>query len=205
MLRVLAVHETHTANWTDGDQRRYARDREIRGYVLRDMAAGKEPGTPWRADIAAWDEQPETWHGRPRGIETIPPAGGKHRHLRWPDRWWDHVWPLDDHHPVCASCGDVYPCREIAAEKQAAREMVHVEQLMTIPPGACWHCREPITSRQASITFPGDNLLLPGAPPAAFHRRRTKGCRSAATAYEKRWTEASGVKDPSLFGDSRES
>ncbi|EFC80068.1 hypothetical protein [Parafrankia sp. EUN1f] len=203
LWRVVAVHEKHTANWDP--KHASGMQKDLRS---RDWARRKPIGSRYREIFAAlvdWDGQAETWPNRPRTVEVCPAAGGRRRHLPWPHRGWAAWYPVDEHHPVCARCGELYPCREVDAARQAAREMQRVDELMSVRPGCCWHCQEPISHRQASQTFPGENLLLPGAPSPSFHLRRTGGCRDAAAEYEKRWqaSEQGKVAAPDLFGDEQ--
>lgn len=200
LWRVTAIHERHPANWEPTTETRMGYDLDKRDW-FRSQPPRKNLH-PALAALIAWDGQPETWPNRPRGVEVQPAAGGQRRHLRWPHRDWASWYIVDEHHPVCASCGELYPCREMDAAKQAAREMRRVDELMSVAPGHCWHCQEPITRRQQAREFPGENLLLPGAPPPSFHTRRSGGCWDAAYQYEKRWREAdpSRTDAPSVFG-----
>lgn len=189
LYRVVAVHELHPANWSDWDRNRLAQNRRfVEGRrAPRKMLPG-EVILPSRLD--GWDCAEGTWPDRPRGVELQPMAGGKRQHVRWPHPAWRDWYAVDEHHPVCGSCGELFPCREVDAAKDAAREMVGVEKLMAIGPGCCWHCGEPITSRQAARAFTGENLLLPGGPSVQFHLRKTGGCLHAAGSYEKKWRTA---------------
>lgn len=204
LWRVIAIHERDPINWDDDERKRMAWALESRDRTRRRMAAASKSERFGEASerLVTWDGRPETWPNRPRGLEVQPVSGGKRRHLRWPLRRPEAWHQVDEHHAVCASCGELYPCRERDAAREAAHQMRRVEELMSVGPGCCWHCREPITSRQVARTFAGENLLLPGAPPPAFHARWTGGCRQAADSYEKRWREANpeDVATPDLFG-----
>jgi hypothetical protein len=96
---------------------------------------------------------------------------------------------LYEHHAVCASCGELAPCREyIAARDQdyaAAKAREKMERDLNILPGCCWSCGEVITQRQKHISFEGENVDLPGGPPVHFHLREK--CQGEARTYEKRW------------------
>jgi hypothetical protein len=201
LWRVIAVHEHHRVNWKPGDESRLADDLRARARTLQDMARGKDSLLRHFRHLVDWDARPETWPGRPRTLVIQPASGGKQLHARWPQAAWMTWHRTDEHHAVCASCGELYPCREVEAAKVATREMADVERLMSVPPGACWNCHEPITARQKAIEFPGENLLLPGAAAPAFHARASGGCYDAAYHYRQRWLAANpDVASPtSLF------
>lgn len=98
-------------------------------------------------------------------------------------RW--HVYP-DEHYPLCATCGEPVPCREQTAAEDAAAELRYMARFET--PGVCPACREPITSRQKSRTFGGENLIVPLGPPVTFHTRAR--CEDGLLAYEDEWVKA---------------
>lgn len=204
LYRVIAVHELDPSNWDERDRNRMVQSLRARDQFRKPPTRG-EIRVDEQTRLACWDGKSETWPRRPRAVEVQPMAGGKRVHYPWPHPGWAYWYSLDEHHPVCASCGELYPCREVDAAKAAAHEMRDVEKLMAIGPGCCWHCGEPITSRQAARTFPGENLLLPGAPSPAFHARRTGGCGDAAFVYEKRWRAArpDAAKAADLFDVER--
>ncbi|MCM3884147.1 hypothetical protein [Frankia sp. R82] len=200
---VLEVRDRDLIDWDEYDRLRLTHAQAIRDQRIdrrRRLAENSAtlslpsgtrfqgPTTPNVYDL--WDGTAGTWWNRPRVVMVRPHLGGKRLHWRWPHDFWAQCWALPEHHAICGSCGEIYPCTEVEAAKQASREMVNVEKLMSIPPGACWHCQQPISQRQQSVTFPGDNLLLPGGPPVAFHLRRSGGCGDAAAGYETRWREA---------------
>jgi len=68
---------------------------------------------------------------------------------------------------------------------------------MSIPDGVCWSCRKPISARQKTITFPGENLFVPAGPPVIYHAGITE-CRRAALDYQDRWVEAEPGRKPLL-------
>jgi hypothetical protein len=96
-----------------------------------------------------------------------------------------HVYPESDRWAACSCCGEPAPCRAEMQDRQIDAGMERVADLMAIPPGACWACKEPITKRQDSVTYPGENYLLPGAPPPRFHTRQA--CIGSALRYEEDW------------------
>ena len=144
---------------------------------------------------------PGTWSGRPYkltvewiGGATPPwstgdtdnrrtgamriPAGS---HITW-RVYEDGRWPQ------CSCCGEPMPCRAELEDRQVSRSLDRIAQLEAIPPGACWACAEPITRRQKTVTYPGENLDLPGGQQPHFHTRAQ--CRPAAGRYEERWLAA---------------
>lgn len=159
--RVVEIREIDPANWRPEE-----RDAYLKGAA----------GTP-----------AEQWAWRPWALVADELPAGRRRHLRVSGRTvsW-HV--VGEHYAVCVQCGELHPCRHITTEAEVARQGEEAERLMNIGPGCCWSCGEPVTSRQRSIAFDGENLLLPGGPLALFHTRRS--CHYAASRYEQRWVAA---------------
>jgi len=105
---------------------------------------------------------------------------------------------LPEHYAICVSCGELAPCREYEAEEYALRETQKMEELLSIPEGACMACNEPITARQNKITFDGPNLKNPLAPPnPTFHTRLR--CMRDAASYEELWVKADPRNTRSLL------
>ena len=177
--RVVDVVDVHQANWADQTQ-----------------AVWEKAGRP----------DPATWDGRERRVLAEPPrnpaSNGEDRRGLSLSPWWpEEQWvPLTDPYPVCVECGLLWPCPCDDRNKAAAEAMAEFDRLGGIMPGCCWACNEPVTGRHHSIVFDGDNLLLPGGGPAAFHtsysRKAARGpsgnqtCRGEAEAYEDRWVAA---------------
>lgn len=161
--RVLEVRERAHANWPD---------------AYRD----------------AWVKQnmpdPDTWRYRPRVLvmrsEEDPSA--KQLNLQGPNnaRWYT----LPEHYPICRLCKEIPPCRHVHTESVMERATERMAEQMAILPGSCHGCKEPITRRQKSFTFPGTNLIRPdlGDNSAVFHTRGK--CCDALKAYDRRWAEA---------------
>lgn len=171
-LRVTALTEIHQANWQP------------------------ETHTAWRA---AGSPPWETWRGRERGIHYRPAAEPTAKeqaflHANW--SYGEQYVLLHDPYPVCVACGLVWPCWCHETNQEATKATGELERLAAIRPGQCWACGEYIRPRQQRIVFEGENLLLPGAPPAVFHTAalrnpRTWGtCYDDAKSYEKRWIAA---------------
>ena len=182
--RVLQVAERHQANW--------------------------DPVT-----LQVWERagrpHPKTWRLRERSLIVEParnpsPSGKDRRGLRLYVWWSEQQWfALTDPYPACVDCGLLWPCPCDDRNHKAAAAMAELDRLGAVLPGCCWACGDPITSRQHSIEFPGENLLLPGADRVLFHtshsRKAARGpsgnqtCRGEANAYEARWlAAASGRK-----------
>lgn len=87
--------------------------------------------------------------------------------------------------PLCSCCGHPFPCLEADQQEWAANEMAKAEREMSLMPGCCPACGEPVTSRQRSITFGGPNVRNPLAEGPTFHLRSK--CRYSAAQYEEAW------------------
>lgn len=87
--------------------------------------------------------------------------------------------------PLCSCCSHPWPCLEADQQAQAEKEIRAAEREMSLLPGCCPACQEPVTSRQRSITFGGPNVRNPLAEGPTFHLRRA--CRGGAARYEELW------------------
>lgn len=174
--RVVSVTEIHQANWDEATRRRW----EVMG------------SPPW-----------QQWDGRERAVVLLPARpelGAPPKPTHWGLIPWVHQelwWPLYDPWPECTGCGRLWPCPCKEEQDAADSAMRRLTALESVLPGCCWGCGKPITGRHNSIVFDGENLLLPGGPPPAFHtagsqRHETTGskCRSQAIDYEKQWLGA---------------
>lgn len=103
---------------------------------------------------------------------------------RYTGQEW-RVYPSSGRWPACSCCGDPMPCRTELQDEEVGRSLEQVEEFSRRLPGCCWACEEPISSRQRSVTYPGDNLDLPGGHEPHFHTRSL--CRGRAERYELRW------------------
>lgn len=99
--------------------------------------------------------------------------------------------------PLCSCCGHPWPCLEADQQAQAAKELKAAEREMSLLPGCCPACREPVTSRQRSITFGGPNVRNPLAEGPTFHLRRR--CWGEAARYEEAWFQAEPGRQRSLL------
>lgn len=134
----------------------------------------------------------QVWPRRPLYLDVELPGGGGRRRIKvrtYMPGAADGCWVVPDHYPVCAQCGQPWPCRGHDIERTVRAEAAELDRVTSIPPGCCWECGQPVTRRQRAVTFDGENLLLPGAAPAMFHLRR-KRCAAAAAAYENDWVAA---------------
>jgi hypothetical protein len=177
--RIVEVRPVPVADWDEDD----------RAYWERCFGAGVDP----RAIRRHRPLSEEAWDRRPLYLILVPASGGKRHHLRIrPYASYRDAYVLSPHYPVCRDCGEPWPCRELEITAEVGRQAAKLAELEKILPGCCWSCGEPVTHREGSIRFDGENLLLPGAPSPVFHLRRKGQCRSGAASYEKRWVPAAG-------------
>jgi hypothetical protein len=143
---------------------------------------------------------PATWHGRPYRADVDWVAGVRPdwaltgpvdtasvdiaANNSWSGAQWD-VYPPSGRWPQCSCCGEPMPCRAEMEDREVTAGLNLVEKFAKRLPGCCWGCEEPITRRQKSVTYAGDNLDLPGGPEARFHTRAD--CHYYACRYELRW------------------
>lgn len=148
----------------------------------------------------------EEWRFRPLNLIVVPANGGDREHLEI--KPYAGLRPLayvlHPHYPVCTECGEPWPCSELDITREVSKQSAEMERLSRIMPGCCWNCGKPVTSRQKSIAFEGENLLLPGGPPVVFHMRGgSPYCSSAAVSYERKWVEADPDRRPRLYCPGR--
>lgn len=118
-------------------------------------------------------EKPQTLHD---GSKTVHLGVKAAAHHRW------HV--LDERYALCVCHGHPYPCQDFAAERIAEDEAERMGRLLdSHAPGVCASCREPITTRAKSLTFPEPSVLVPGAPGPTYHANRWQ-CWRSARMYE---------------------
>lgn len=98
---------------------------------------------------------------------------------------WTRVHIMPERYQTCSCHGHPWPCQGEMQDRVAARGVAAMEALASKVPGCCWCCNEPITHRQHTVDYPGDNVDLPGGPSVRFHLRRS--CYYSATQYELRW------------------
>lgn len=138
-------------------------------------------------------------------VASVAPPSNEDGHGLWhwtlrpehpagPDEHFEGTQPrtwrvLPTHHAICAECGEPVPCRRLREQWAATRAARRARALMSIPEGACWSCRELITSRQSTAAFPGENLLMPAGPTVTFHIGRQE-CRTSAMEYQEKWIAA---------------
>jgi hypothetical protein len=99
--------------------------------------------------------------------------------------------------PLCSCHSHPWPCLEADQQKQAAKELREAEREMSLLPGCCPACQEPVTSRQRSITFGGPNVRNPLAEGPTFHLRSK--CYGSAGRYEEAWVNAEPGRARSLL------
>lgn len=147
--------------------------------------------------LDAWERagrpDPEDWWHRPfvliLGKEDAPESKQRWHVVAVGSRFWT---VLPEHYAVCRLCGELPPCRHEHTETVMEHATAQMAEAMAILPGFCHHCKEPITRRQGSVRFEGENLIRPdlGNNSAIFHTRATGGCFDAAYGYDKRWAVA---------------
>lgn len=135
---------------------------------------------------------PKTWSARPFIVVVRPEdqPDAKPLHLLGSANSMWRVLP--EHYAVCRLCAEIPPCRHVHNETIAERATERFEKEMSILPGMCHACREPITQRQKSVRFTGPNLIRPdlGDDSAVFHLRSK--CFNSMYAYDERWAKATG-------------
>jgi hypothetical protein len=159
-VRDLPLSDTDRDKWLDAG--------------MPDMATWRR--RPYRVD-AQWVAGAEPkWLGPTQTSGKVDIAADTYMtwHVYEGDRW-----------PQCSCCGEPMPCRAELEDKQITASLNRVAKMEAIPPGACWACAEPITTRQKAVTYSGDNIDLPGGQQPRFHTR--SACRSRAKRYEERW------------------
>lgn len=169
---------------------------------IRDISPGSWKETDWKEynQLNTWARQvgqvypsPDEWARGP--VDFIMTEPGKKQRLMFRVALWetrsDGWFVLDEHYALCASCGELAPCREYVAARDrdyaAAKANEKLERDLQVLPGCCWACNEVITQRQKWIAFEGDNADLPGGPPVRFHLREK--CVGDARSYEHRWIQ----------------
>jgi hypothetical protein len=101
----------------------------------------------------------------------------------------DKLPVLTNPYRTCSCHGHIWPCQDVDRDTLARHQTQRMDTLMAgAQPGVCQACRQPITARQKTVTYPGEHLDLPGGPPPTFHTRDR--CRGAAVDYEVRWIAA---------------
>jgi hypothetical protein len=145
--------------------------------------------------IEAWREQgrptAENWWGQPYWIAGYWEHPDADQHIHSAIAPGDHPWRvLPEHYNICHLCHELPPCTYEHTETIIARASARLAQDMAILPSCCHSCREPITSRQSSFTFPGANLIRPdlGESSAIFHTRGR--CARDLHAYDALWAAA---------------
>lgn len=145
-------------------------------------------------NLADWRQRPYRitveWEGgvKPDWAERTD-GSRRHAGIDIPAGSWK-TWNVyaDGRWPQCSCCGEPMPCRAALEDEQVNTSLDRIAKLEAIPSGACWACSEPITTRQKSVAYPGDNIDLPGGQQPHFHTRQH--CRGSAERYEAKWLAA---------------
>lgn len=111
-----------------------------------------------------------------------------------------HAWnTLPEHYSICRVCRQIPPCTHAHNQAVMAAAAKKLDAEMALMPGLCHACLEPITRRQKTITFEGENLVRPdlGDGTAIFHLRTS--CRPQAERYDARWAAAGRGRRRKLY------
>ncbi len=163
--RITELRLRHTANQTD-EERDAADWAKPYGLVLTHESGPLiiKPGEP-----------SQTLHD---GRRTVHLSAAKSRLV-------SHFQILPEPYQVCSCHGHIWPCQEIDQVAYAAALAEQMDKIeASHAPGVCAACREPISSRQKTVTFPEPSRLLPGAPGPTFHTGRA-ACWDEAERYER--------------------
>lgn len=115
-------------------------------------------------------DQERKWSSPPHYV--VLERRGKRRHIKVNLFGWLHtIDPV--HHPVCATCGLLWPCEHVVTESEIAAFADRLKRL-------CAHCSDEVTNGQFRVTFPAETE---GGEPVIYHGRQKNGCGAAAVAY----------------------
>lgn len=158
-------------------------------------------------DLWLTQEMPDTqtWRSRPLRVQGFWQNPGADTRIHGTIAPAHHNWDvLPEHYSVCHRCLELPPCRHVHNETVMRNASAKMARDMAILPGSCHACKEPITRRQKSFTFPGANLIRPdlGEHSAIFHTRSK--CSGPLTAYDKRWAAAEEGRARLLYCDGRQ-
>jgi hypothetical protein len=158
--------------------------------VMHVSVADPEPDEAERLDayVPAWRERM-----RPYRVSLRRVHGAKHERensvgdiaLRVRVGGWSFPTYANSRVPLCSCHGEPWPCLEADQQAQAEKELKRAEKVLSLLPGFCPACEEPVTRRQQAITFGGPNVRNPLAEGPTFHLRRK--CYRAAADYEELW------------------
>lgn len=186
-VRIVAINEIPQVDWKD----------EARQTYLEEKTACVKVDKPFPA-LDEWRRRPFVIIVRPAAqAAPVNENAGTKSFTVLPYRTIPDWYLLPDHYAVCVACGELSPCRDLLAEREAARQAAILDRRLSVLPGCCWSCHEPITSRMKVVTFEGPNLEIPGGPePVSFHLRRD--CHYAAVRYEELWVRQDPRRRPTL-------
>lgn len=150
--------------------------------------------TAGRPDISTWPQRPIRLLVQRDTDPTDPQRSGiVPGHGRWVI--------LPEHYSVCRSCGELPPCPEVFTDRVMAVESSRIDFEMRLVHGMCHGCGKPVTAREHTTLFPGDNLVRPDLGPntAVFHTRRH--CLPILLAYQDRWLAVDPTREPRVGAD----
>lgn len=161
-----------------GDTKRTPEEAADHAAHTAERAAHGQPSwdRPPYLVVATWVAGKAPARVNPKGIYhmRVPADALQSWHVYDGDRW-----------PQCSCCGEPMPCQAELRDRHVDAAMQRVDEMSKVLPGCCWGYSSPISSRQQSVIYAGENLDLPGGPDVRFHLRAA--CLSAATAYEVKW------------------
>jgi hypothetical protein len=101
-----------------------------------------------------------------------------------------HDWQvLPEHYAICRTCNELPPCRngEHGWDSDPQQAPHSGRSALTVPPGCCIGCAEPVNPRMRTVCFPGPNLWYPdlGDDSAVFHTRTA--CADKVESYRRQW------------------
>lgn len=149
-------------------------------WWVEQVMAGRDMGA--QPEKATWKHRPVVLVLRPADQPTAKPTHYAVRASR-------PFYVLPEHYSVCRLCNEIPPCRHVTTEASIDLAMQDTERLMSIQPGCCLGCGEPITSRMKAVRFPGPNLWRPdlGTNSAVFHARQD--CADSTSSYRRQWEQ----------------
>lgn len=181
---VWRVHEVNPVPEVDMTERDWDRLRKDIGDYVEGGARVERQAKAWPCHLILRHVAGPLIAKPGEGTFTRLHDGTREVHLGW--RPLVHELPiLTDPYRVCSCHGHVWPCQEIDLTELAAIDADNFARLEAMhAPGVCAECRELITTRQKTVTFPETSRWLPGAPGPTFHAGKAR-CWGAAEQYER--------------------
>lgn len=144
-------------------------------YLDKWLAAGEPDAASWLKRPFDFDLEPVL---EPGGVKKLRAEASAHPS-------WTVLPP---HFALCWQCREIPPCRCSIQDQYIQAQTEQMEFALSLLPGCCHACNEPVSSRQKRVVFEGENLLRPDLGPAVFHLRQD--CLCDAEHYDRRWADA---------------